>query len=636
MEAAIKAMWNQRSSKHFKLWFTVWLGIYMMGVLIYVFGCQAGWLASLYHAFKLFTFAVSPALGGKATACGSWIYILGFIAAGYTAFGLLYVIYKQYKDAWHTKQSIAKPHILVLGLGNKAAAYIDSELAHDPMQTIIAIERDPQNPHIEIYRARGVAVQIADATDPTVLTKTKLKNTQHIVALTGSNTDNLEIALNLKKLLEQEENTPLDLYIRNDDPALTQLYRNGGLLDDSPHLIIHMFSMVRNSARELFTRHSIDGEGQHYMRSGAAFGIVVTGESPLAVETVGQICELAHLPYENQVTIYCITEDAQRHQQRIEYRYPHIDQIPRIKMVYLSLEQESAAYYSDVVWSAPLSHIVLAYPEARDNIAVATELLERTYIREVDTQDLSVRLHLALYEDTQMAVQIDETEGIWRYCDSFALTYRMAGREQIIDEQGQALAKRIHAGYRERYFPDTTYGDSKQIEQKWLDMDNINNRPSNIAQANHLPLKLKAMGLRAVPSTRSQAELIIHNRKMLNAAIGEELKQLGLDDAAMVERTKRFDKWEEVPTFDYFPTTYETLVEQLIRAEHNRWNAYHYLRGWRHNPDQTHKPTKEHRCLIPMAQMDERDRFTVLYDLYAILYIPNLLASIGEELVKYE
>ncbi len=628
MGTTIQTIKELSKTKGFKKWFFAWFAIYAVGVVTYIVGCGAGILESFYHAFTLFTFNVYPSLGGKEATCDISIYLVAFAAAAYTSSGVFSLIIKQFKDTKTLADRTEGKYILVFGLGDKAAAYIDSEISSGS-QNIVVVEHDLHNTNIEKYRAKGVAVKIADAKDVAVLRGLNLGNAKHMVALTGSNTDNLEIALALKDVFSEESISHKDLYMRIDDNSLSKLYKDGGLLDDSSNLIIHMFSMARNSARELFMRHSIDGKSREYIDSDKSFGIVVAGASQLAVEVVGQICELAHLPNENRVTIYCIDEDICRFKQMIGQRYTQIEQIPNISIEFLALNKNSRGFYADSVWHKELTHLVLAYEDSRSNIAVATELADSTYLNEIEKLNLKPHIHIAIYENRVMAKEIDSNQDNFGYFDTFACTEKMASKDMIIDETSLWIAKCIHSGYKEQYFPDTTYGDTSKIEDAWLKVDNLNNRPSNMAQAYHMTLKLKALGLTYKESDKNpDNELISYNRKMLNAKIKEELKSLKLDDKSLMKRTKDNDVWENVEKFDYFPSEYKLMVEKLIRAEHNRWNAYHYLRGWIHAEDETNKPLKEHRCLTPMPQMDDRDKYTVLYDLFSILYIPNLLASV--------
>jgi hypothetical protein len=627
MEAMFKAMTKQMWRGHTAAWVVLGVVLFGLGLGTYRIGCGAGWLPSAFHAFKLFTFAVSPALGGKTHACGDWIYLVAFAASAYTSLGIFLLAFKKLRNALDLRTSIHEEYILVFGLGDKAAAYIDSELNHDPSRQIVAVELDPNNPHIDKYRDLGVAVTIADARDPKFLETLNLHNTLHMVALTGSNIDNFEIALSVKSILSGSDTPPKNFYLRNDDPALSSLYRDGGLLDDTAHLIVHMFSMARNSARDLWLHHSIDGDGRNIIDSDQEIAIVVAGQSQLAVEVIGQIAELAHLPNENPVTIYCITPDTDSFRRTIEQQFTGIGRVPGLTLAYLSLDGEDPACYTDSVWHhIHLTHVVLACEHSRDNIAAATLLAERTYLEAIRAKAPYPRIHIAIYEDRMIAEQINANNDLFARFDTFAATHEMAGRRQIIDELYMRIAQRIHYGYADVYDPMQTFDDEGAILDRWHDIDHLGDRPSNQAQAYHIPLKLKAMGLISRPSDKPTAKLLRINRAALDAKIGKELARLGLDDAQLAAKTRQ-------DSFDYFPTDFSTLTEKLIRAEHNRWNAYHFLRGWQHDTNKN-KAIKHHNCLVPLSNLPEEMHYTVLYDLYSILYIPNLMASVGYELVE--
>lgn len=639
MKIIIKTLLEIAKTKGFLKWFVPWTLIYLAGVVVYVFGCDAGVLESLYHSFKLFTFSVNPALGGNEAACNDiLIYGVAFVAASYTSWGILYIAIKRFLHTKRLFSTLDDSYILVFGLGDKAASYIDSELQRDSDVKILVVEYDANNPNIEKYRKKGVALKIADARSIDVLRELHLSNARHMLALTGNSVDNLEIALGLKAVFMEENIPKKDLYMRMDDYAISKFYKDGGLLDDSSNLIIHMFSMAQNSARELFERYGVDGQSMEYMNSDKPFGIIIAGASQLALEVIGQICELAHLPNENHVTIYCIDKDAKKFEQLVMQRYTQIKKIVNVSIEYISLDKESREFYTDDVWHQELTQIILAYPDSSDNLSIATELSDSTYLPQIQAKTLKPRIHIAVYENRMIAKEIERNEKLYGYFDTFANTEKMASREMILDEK-LTIAKCIHllAYDKPTYDPKTTFATDEEILKAWQNIDNINDRPSNLSQAYHLPLKLKALGLSCAKSDKkSYDEIIMHNRTILNAKLGKELKSFGLDDDALREKTKDFDRGKRnVEKFDYFPEKFELLVEKLMRAEHNRWNAFHYLRGWVYSEIKD-KNLKEHNCLVELKDLPKDMRYTVLFDLYAILLIPNLLAKVGYEIVIAE
>ncbi len=614
--------------------------IYLFGVGVYMFVCHAGLLASVHSAGALFALSVNTNFPDATAGHTTWVYAAGLLAAFYTVISVISLVAKKFIDKQSVIEATKESYILVCGLGKKASAYIESELDDDKNVKIIAIEKDAQNPNIEKYRAKGIAVEVADAKDADVLSALSVANTRHIVVLAGKDTDNLEIALALRAVFRKDDLAVRKLYMHIDDRGLDKFYKDGGLLDDSAKLEVKMFSMSRNGAKALFLKYAIDGDSRTYIDSDKPFSLVVAGYSKLAIEVIGQICELAHLPNENEVTIYCIDKDIETFKKVVEYRYQSIDDIPNIKLEYISLDDESQSFYTDGVWGNEITNIMLCYDDAQTNLDIAAELGDSTYLQEIIAKSLDRIIHIAIYDSKMLAQNIIDNEEHFKYYDVFAQTSQMASREMIVDEKFEMIAKCIHAGYEERYNKDAMFGDTASIDEAWYDKDMLINRESNHAQAYHIPMKLKALGLKRCKSEKGQAELLMQNRSFLiEGDFAKELKTLGLDADALEVITKEYvgdGKWDKIPTFSYFPKEYKLLIEKLIRSEHNRWNAHHYLKGWDHNKDKANKPIKQHRCLITMAQMDDRDKYTCLYDIYSVLYIPNLLAKVGYEIVEEE
>ncbi|MEA2029897.1 MAG: hypothetical protein U9N49_13125, partial [Campylobacterota bacterium] len=207
--------------------------------------------------------------------------------------------------------------------------------------------------------------------------------------------------------------------------------------------------------------------------------------------------------------------------------------------------------------------------------------------------------------------------------------------QMLMDSFFDQVAKRLHTHYGKIYEPNRIYNDINEIERRWY-QSKPSDRGSTLAQAYHIPIKLEALGLK-LQKVESQTEqaLLMHNKKIINEVIGEELIEMGLDDNTLSKVTqKKFEQWKTLQEpFEYFPIKFELLIERLIRCEKNRWNAHHYLNGWRYNSNKN-KALKQHDCLLPFEDMLPHTKFTVLYDIYTIVYLPNILATIGYQIIK--
>ena len=612
-------------------WRLFW-GIYGFGFAVYFLGCGRGLLASLYQSFALFTLNINPA---EDAACNTWLYVAGLLAALYTTTSVIQLIARRFIQRQQVAAASRQPYILVCGLGEHSAAYIDSERAVNPAIEIIVIEQQPDNPRIARCREQGVAVRVGDARDVHLLETLSLHNARHIVVMAGRDSDNLEIALALRDVFTRKKLPPKKLFLHIEDRGLHKFYKGGGLLDDQARLEVKLFSIVSNSARTLFLEHSVDGADRSVIDSNQPFALAVVGDTALALAVIGQIGELAHLPNENPLTLYCIAPNAATLRQRILQHYPGIGEIPGLNLACIALDHRHRDFYTHELWRDNLRRIMLCHDDAQANLDIAAELADSVYLKAIVDKTLQTHIHIAIHDYRLLARHIEHNTDHFRNFHVFAQTRRMASRDCIVDERFEAIARCIHAGYEMAYNPDASYQDEAAIETAWKNAS-LTDRESNRAQAAHIPLKLKAMGLRLTPSDQPPQQLLAHNRAAFRqTALYGELAQLGLAEADLIQRTAHLKGEQQWATesFDWFPETYQTLMEKLLRAEHNRWNANHWLRGWQRGEPKD-KSAKRHPCLVPLDKLPADQRHTVLYDIYSVLYIPNLLARAGYRMEK--
>ena len=164
--------------------------------------------------------------------------------------------------------------------------------------------------------------------------------------------------------------------------------------------------------------------------------------------------------------------------------------------------------------------------------------------------------------------------------------------------------------------------DEKAMTKKNID-DNCNKlslhkKNANRSQAQHIDIKLLALGLGRRKSKKSQYIL------------------LGLNQSILRSKIKNYDEIvTQLQNYQpqHFPDSFNQLIDKLANCEHNRWNAMHYLYGWQHNQNRNDN-AKQHPCLLPMAAFDtDALKETYQYDLQSIINISKYLAYIDYELV---
>ncbi len=155
--------------------------------------------------------------------------------------------------------------------------------------------------------------------------------------------------------------------------------------------------------------------------------------------------------------------------------------------------------------------------------------------------------------------------------------------DNVIDESLDDLAKTIHNDYITKLKETNKLQKDKETHQKWnLLPDEIKDR--NRMQADHIDLKLRSLGCEKVN----------------------------------IDSPKEIYDWSN-----------DSRLEALSKAEHNRWMAYMYYKGWKLG-DVKDEQKKTHPDLIPYEDLED---YIKQYDRNTIKNIPYLLDVSGYKAV---
>jgi voltage-gated potassium channel len=89
-------------------------------------------------------------------------------------------------------------HIVLVGLGK--LGYRTYQLLRGLGQTVVVIERDPQNQFLEVLRRDGTAFFVGDAREETLLEDANVRSARSIVLATNDDLANLEAALDARRV----------------------------------------------------------------------------------------------------------------------------------------------------------------------------------------------------------------------------------------------------------------------------------------------------------------------------------------------------------------------------------------------------------------------------------------------------
>jgi RyR domain len=294
-----------------------------------------------------------------------------------------------------------------------------------------------------------------------------------------------------------------------------------------------------------------------------------------------QAARLVHLANGSRLRVTIVDLKAEEWRQRFLGRCPGFTQVADLDVL------EGDVEYAEVLtrleeWGQDphrLLDIVVCFDDDHRSLACGLALVERLRGRRVP-----VRVRMSHEEGMSVLVH-GSSEGHWNGRISvFGMIDRLCNRESILGEALDLLARTAHTHYLRRKLAEGEAPGARASLREWPELDEFL-RESNRQQADHIPVKLRAIGCRAEPAPPGSG----------------------------------------TGGFAFTPEE----VELLARMEHDRWCARHLLDGWRKGARDD--VARTHPCLIPWAELEEKYREN---DRAAVRQIPELLALIGQHLVR--
>ena len=470
-------------------------------------------------------------------------------------------------------------HVVVCGLGRKG-----HQLAQDLLsrgERVVIIEKDEENDSLLAARESGALVLLSAAADEAILRQARVAQASLLFAVTGDDGANIETALAARRLVRERapgRTTPLRVLAHVGDLQLCGLIRASKVLTGPEPVEAQPFNIHEAAARVLLRDHPMDRE-----RMGPGdprfVHLCVVGFGQMGESVALQAARLTHLANGSRLRVTIVDRKAEERRQRFLGRCPGFTEVADLDVLEGDVEYAEVLTRLEAWGQDPhrLLDIVVCFDDDRRGLACGLTLVERLRGRRVP-----VRVRMS-HEAGMSALVQGSGEGRWNgRINVFGMIDRLCNRESILGETLDLLARTAHTDYLRRKLAEGEVLGARPSLREWPELDEFF-RESNRQQADHIPVKLRAVGCGLEP-----------------ASSGTE-------------------------GFAFTPEE----VELLARMEHGRWCARYLLDGWRKGPRDD--VAKTHPCIVPWAELEETYRDN---DRAAIRQIPELLALIGQRLVR--
>jgi len=150
------------------------------------------------------------------------------------------------------------------------------------------------------------------------------------------------------------------------------------------------------------------------LNSRKGYHVILVGSSNLSIEIIHHLAELSHLPNQNRLSIHCVDKNADAFCNKVEKVFTGINQIPHLTLKAYNLDSESLAFYTDKLWQLEnLSNIIIATDNEENNLDIAINLQDTTYIKKSVEGSFKTRVLFALFNDTGLGKIIDDNKGVF-------------------------------------------------------------------------------------------------------------------------------------------------------------------------------------------------------------------------------
>lgn len=570
-------------------WPWQWMAISILCALALVLGYAGFWrhaarqglsrspLDLLYLAVQLFVLE-SGAVAGDPPWELECARLLAPTVAGWAAIKGLAVLFRDRLQSLRLRR--LRDHVLICGAGRKGLQLVsDFRAVGHP---VVAIDCDGNNDNLAVCRSLGAAVLLGNASDPSTLDRAGAARARYVVAVCGEDGTNADIAFHAYQLVRRPPGREgsVDCLIHIVNMRLASLLGSHRLLAETEDPFeARVFNTYRNSARLLLQEYPLDGD-----RAAAddprQVHVAIVGFGQMGQSIALQAARLGRYANGRKLRVTVIDRSAHERKASFLGEYPQFEAVCDTEFV--CDDAESAAVRRRIAeWAADdglRTSVILCMDDDGQCLSYALSIESL-----VGAGRLPIRVRVSQEGGVAALLAADTGGDSWTGdMAPFGVIQHACSRTMLLDEELDVLARAIHLGY----VRDQRAKGRPPTDPSMSDWDHLpyDLKESNRQQADHIPVKLRAIGCTRTPP---------HPEALPVTGFSEE------------------------------------EIEVLARMEHHRWVAERRLAGWTDGPRDASKRTHPH--LVEWEALPEEVR---KQNRDAVCEIPSLLRLVGERIYR--
>ncbi|ANE46453.1 hypothetical protein SY83_09395 [Paenibacillus swuensis] len=427
---------------------------------------------------------------------------------------------------------------VIVGL-NKYSLELTMELL-SKHKNVCVIDYDGHPSYIATAVRQGAVVISGHLYDVKNLQSACIHRAKHIVLFSLEDSTNIETLLqitsyfNKVKMPRQPIKVKVHLKQFAFDDMLDAIQR-----DNQATYELHSFNVYENAIRVLFNKYPFY-ENTTVEQGSRCPHLLIVGFGHSGEHVFIQAAKLAHFPRQEKMKISILDCNSNEYKEVAQQKYAQLLTMFDVKFI----EANALSYPFELL--EPPTYIVVSTNHDMDNISIAMRL-KATFAE--------TNVYTKMSSDAGLSPWLDANQNLYSRLHTFSLGRDVISEEVILEDKLEQFGRKIHE----------LYCDIASDATSW-NQEALFSRMSNISQADHYNVKLRALGLK-------------YTTQKEHALTKDEVLHLFIQHS-----------------------------EVLAISEHNRWRAYHYLYGWKPAVMNQLKDSnlKLHPALVEWDQLSER------------------------------
>ncbi|MCA1060829.1 NAD-binding protein [Rossellomorea aquimaris] len=566
-------------------------------------GYSESFFDAIYSTVHLFILTLDPVFNSAANPYGEIpmsIEVARWTAALYTISTISLIVLRIFGQSVRgTFQRYWGGHIIIAGFSKKAASLIENLKREGYSVTVIQenLVKEDQ----EWLHELGVAFYTGEKREYFLYRKSGLSKAEHVVIIHEDDSMNLDNYLSMREYLEHyppteklaflkkklknssEKTTQLTIHIHLNHTKSLQVFE-GLTKEESGPIRAYSFSSHQLIAEKMLENYPLYKGYENQLRKpdGEPLHLLFIGFGRTNQQLAFQALNLSHFLTKKKIRLTILDKDIDKAKKEWGYLAKFADEIAvvdfrKADLSAISIKDELPTIGYDI------THVFLAL---RDDYLDMVEGLEAA-----ETWP-DIPIFIKMKDDLKLSLALHEDNSEYKHIQKYIYDSEVLNSESILKVNSNKLAEEAHGNYMKRR------DELKlSVSKPWHSLDEFK-QESTRYQMLHSDTKLMLLGL----------------------------KKVVLGDS---------NYSEEILSAEQYAEYIKDYINPIAYVEHERWNAFHFLRGWQ--PAGDSRATREeldklklHKYLVRFEDLEEEIKD---YDRDSIIYLNEYYYAQGYGLV---